>query len=95
MTVVGAPFWAASIVLVLSAAPCVSADGAAGKHQSVAGELTKGRQTGREAGILPIVGGSDADMQERYLAARRATDMRERDWDRRMKQLTKDVCTGC
>lgn len=94
MRIVGSPLWSAAIVLVLSAAPCASAEGAAGK-QRAAGELAKGQQTGRDAMISPVVGGSDADMQERYLAARKATEARERDWDRRMKQLTKDVCTGC
>lgn len=37
-----------------------------------------------------------ADNSEtRYIAARTAAEKREREWDRKLKQLVKDVCTGC
>lgn len=37
-----------------------------------------------------------ADSSEtKYIAARAAAEKREREWDRKLKQLVKDVCTGC
>ncbi|HEY8381262.1 MAG TPA: hypothetical protein VIL09_03830 [Microvirga sp.] len=38
----------------------------------------------------------EADSSEtKYIAARAAAEKREREWDRKLKQLVKDVCTGC
>ena len=48
-----------------------------------------------KSGPADPAAGSEAAVDAAYTAARKAADKRQADWDRKMKQLANDVCTGC
>jgi hypothetical protein len=89
------PCWSAAIVLTMLAAPGVAAENASQKLPRAVAEASQARPRGADIAADRPVGSSDAELEARYGAARKAAEQREREWDRKMKQLTKDVCTGC
>jgi hypothetical protein len=82
-------------VLALLAAPCVAEERSHQKPLRGAIAASPVGPGSTDAAVGRPVSSTDAELEARYGAARKAAEQREREWDRKMKQLAKDVCTGC
>jgi len=85
--------WLPAVALLTFAGHAVSAEGARVRPKPAAAPVS-GSQI-PTAARAPVADASNVEVEARYAAARQAAEKRERDWDRKMKLIAKDVCTGC
>jgi hypothetical protein len=89
--------WLPVLALLAFAGHAVSAESTGSKPKPAAAPASGSRIDTRPpaAAGSPVANASNLEVETRYAAARQAAEQRERDWDRKMKLITKDVCTGC